>query len=99
MEHLGYPAYLLGILGFWMIAAVVALWLPGLDRLREWAYAGIVFQMTGAFVSHLFVGDALGQSIPVLGLLGLAVASYLLRSATGTQSGAVESAQPQAAAV
>ena len=79
MDHLGYPVYLLHILGVLMVAAVVALWLPGFQRLKEWAYAGIAFQMTGAFASHLLVGDTLRQSTAVLGLLGLSVASYLLR--------------------
>jgi len=98
MVHLGYPTYLLGILGFWMVAAVVALWLPGFGRLKEWAYAGIAFQMSGAFVSHLSVGDALAQSMPPLVLLALAVASYLLRPAAGAQHVSLEVVHPQPAA-
>ena len=79
MTHLGYPPYLLTILGLWMVAGAVVLVAPGMPRLKEWAYAGIVFQMTGAFASHMFAGDAVGPSSPTLVLAALAVASYLLR--------------------
>ena len=79
MEHLGYPAYLLTILGFWYVSAAVTLVVPGFARLKEWAYAGIVFAMSGAFASHLFAGDGLAESMPGVVLAGLAVASYMLR--------------------
>ena len=54
---LGYPAYFLTIIGLWKIAGGVTLLTPGLPRLKEWAYAGIVFNMTGAFASHAAVQD------------------------------------------
>ncbi len=79
MAHLGYPTYLLTILGAWMVAGAVVLLAPGFARVKEWAYAGIVFQMTGAFASHLFAGDAIATAAPTLFLTGLAVASYMLR--------------------
>lgn len=82
MNHLGYPLYLMTILGTWYALAAVALLAPGLGRLKEWTYAGIVFAMTGAFASHVLAGDPVGQSAPTLVLTGLAVASYVLRPAS-----------------
>jgi hypothetical protein len=55
--HLGYPAYLLPFLGTAKILGVFAVLIPGFDRLKEWAYAGLVFDITGALYSHLSVGD------------------------------------------
>lgn len=57
MEHLGYPVYLLSILGIWKILGVVAILLPKYPLVKEWAYAGFLFLMSGAIISHLFVGD------------------------------------------
>jgi hypothetical protein len=55
--HLGYPTYLLPFLGTAKILGVVAVLVPGVDRLKEWAYAGLVFDIAGALYSHLSVGD------------------------------------------
>ena len=55
--HLGYPAYLLIILGAWKVAGAVAILIPRFPRLKEWAYAGAFFSYTGALASHLAVGD------------------------------------------
>jgi hypothetical protein len=82
MNHLGFPPYLLSILGFWMVAGAIVLLVPGAARVKEWAYAGVVFQMTGAAASHMFAGDALSQSAPTLFFVGLAIASYMLRPAS-----------------
>ncbi|MGH1339974.1 MAG: DoxX family protein [Nannocystales bacterium] len=79
MEHLGFPTHLLRMLGFWMLPGAAALLVPRMPRLKEWAYAGVVFQMTGAAAAHLLVGDTIGQAFPPIFLTMLAVASYLLR--------------------
>ena len=55
---LGYPLYLLTIVAVWKVAGSIALLVPGFPRLKEWASAGIFFNMTGAVVSHAAVGDA-----------------------------------------
>jgi len=55
--HLGYPTYLLPFLGTAKIFGVIAVLVPGFDRLKEWAYAGLVFDVAGALYSHLSVGD------------------------------------------
>jgi hypothetical protein len=57
MIALGYPLYVMTILGVWKVLGTIALLAPRLPRLKEWAYAGIFFNMTGAAVSHLVVGD------------------------------------------
>jgi uncharacterized membrane protein YphA (DoxX/SURF4 family) len=62
---LGYPLYFLYIIGTWKVLGVIAVLVPRFKLLKEWAYAGFFFVMTGAFVSHLASGD---QSIK--GLIG-----------------------------
>jgi uncharacterized membrane protein len=54
---LGYPVYFLTILGTWKILGVIAILVPRFKLLKEWAYAGFFFAMTGAIASHLAVGD------------------------------------------
>ena len=82
MSHLGYPMYFAQILGTWKILGVLALLAPGLPRLKEWAYAGFVFNLTGASLSHAFSGDAAVEVVIPLVLLGVAAASYALRPAS-----------------
>lgn len=79
MAHLGYPPYFVTILGIWKVLGAVAILLPGLPRLKEWAYAGIIFDLTGAAVSHGVMGDGAGKVITPLVLTALAIASWALR--------------------
>jgi uncharacterized membrane protein len=60
---LGYPVYFLYILGIWKILGVIAILVPGFKLLKEWAYAGFFFAMTGALVSHLACGDFAAKAI------------------------------------
>ena len=78
---LGYPAYVVTILGVWKLLAVPALLVSGFDRLKEWAYAGVMFDLTGAAASHLAVGDPLWHQFLIGGLLAVAFVSYALRPA------------------
>lgn len=57
MGQLGYPAYLLTIISVWKFAGVVAVLVPGIPVLKEWAYAGFFFLMSGAVMSHVAIGD------------------------------------------
>jgi hypothetical protein len=84
MKKLGYPVYFIVILGFWKVLGSVALLAPGLPRLKEWAYAGIFFNMTGAAVSHVASGDAAWHIVVTLGFALLALASWRLRPASRT---------------
>ena len=79
MTHLGYPAYLLTILGVWKILGVVAVLIPKFPRLKEWAYAGFFFAMSGAVISHIVLGDPMKEISPPLLLLILTVVSWYFR--------------------
>jgi uncharacterized membrane protein YphA (DoxX/SURF4 family) len=79
MLHLGYPLYLITILGFWKVLGGIAILAPRFPRLKEWAYAGIFFNMTGAFASHGAVGDGVGHLVATGLIATLAVASWALR--------------------
>ena len=57
MRLIGYPDYLMSILGFWKELGCLAILAPGLGRLKEWAYAGMFFEVTGAAASHWAVAD------------------------------------------
>ncbi len=85
--QLQYPAYLLLIVGWAKILGVIGIWQRWWPFLREWAYAGLVIDLLGAFISHLFVGDP--PSLYSASLVGLALtlASYaLLRKAYGSST-------------
>jgi uncharacterized membrane protein YphA (DoxX/SURF4 family) len=79
IEHLGYPVYLLTILGVWKILGVVALLIPKFPLVKEWAYAGIFFVMSGATFSHIAIGDTMTEIIPSLLLLILTLTSWYFR--------------------
>lgn len=79
IEHLGYPAYFLVILGVWKLPGAVVLLAPRLPRVKEWAYAGAVFTYTGAAVSHLRVGDGTAAVWFPITFTVLAAASWALR--------------------
>jgi hypothetical protein len=81
ITHLGYPVYLLTILGVWKLSGVVAVLIPKFPLLKEWAYAGFFFAMTGAMVSHIASGDSVTAIFPSLGLLTLTVLSWYFRPA------------------
>ncbi|MEJ9232816.1 DoxX family protein [Peribacillus butanolivorans] len=82
VTNLGYPLYILTILGIWKVLGVIALVVPGLPRLKEWAHAGIFFLMTGAALSHAFAndyGDYGFHIILPLSYAALNIASWALR--------------------
>ena len=81
MAHLGYPSYFAIFMGIWKVPGSVVVVMPGLPRLKEWVYAGMVYEMTGAVFSHAAVGDgAVEVSVPLV-LLGLIGVSWALRPA------------------
>lgn len=79
MTSLGYPLYFPRVLGVWKILAAIAIVAPGFPRLKEWAYAGITFNLTGAAISHVAMGDPIIEAVIPLGVLALALASWALR--------------------
>jgi len=78
---LGYPLYMLSILGTWKLLGVIAILIPRFPLIKEWAYAGFFFAMSGAFISHLVVGQAFAEAVPSLILLIVTVLSWYLRPA------------------
>ena len=77
--HLGYPVYLLTILGIWKILGVMAVLVPKFPVLKEWAYAGFFFAMSGAAISHIVSVDRVSQIFPSLLLLILTMVSWYFR--------------------
>jgi len=82
MRHLGYPLYFLTILGIWKILGVIAVLLPKFPLLKEWAYAGFFFAMSGAIFSHLAMGDAAKELFGPVLLLILTAVSWYFRPAS-----------------
>jgi uncharacterized membrane protein YphA (DoxX/SURF4 family) len=79
MTQLGYPAYILTILGVWKILGVVAVLLPKFPLLKEWAYAGFFFPMSGAVFSHFVAGDEAKEFFGPTLLLILTIVSWYFR--------------------
>jgi uncharacterized membrane protein len=78
ITNLGYPVYFLTILGFWKIFGTIAILIPRFKLLKEWAYAGFFFAMTGALVSHLAVQNYAPKAIagPLFQILFLVLSWY-----------------------
>ena len=81
MTHLGYPVYFVTILGVSKILGVVALLIPKFPLLKEWAYAGFFFMMSGAIFTHIAAGNSISEIFPSLLLLILASVSWYFRPA------------------
>jgi uncharacterized membrane protein YphA (DoxX/SURF4 family) len=79
--QLGYPIYLLVIIGIAKIVGVIAVLIPKFPVLKEWAYAGFFFAMTGAIFSHIASGNSISEIFPPLLLLILTVVSWYFRPA------------------
>ncbi|MEO6720086.1 MAG: DoxX family protein [Ferruginibacter sp.] len=78
---LGYPVYLLTILAVWKFLGVVAVLIPKFPLLKEWAYAGFFFVMSGAVFSHLAIGDTAKEFIGPVLLIFLTMISWYFRPA------------------
>jgi len=86
LAHLGYPVYFATIMGFWKLLGAVAIVVPGIPRLKEWAYAGFFFDLTGAAATRAFVGDGAADILAPLVFLALVAASWALRPTSRTLS-------------
>lgn len=76
-KHLGYPSYLLLFLGTAKMLGVAAVLVPGFRRIKEWAFAGLTFDVSGALYSHLSVGDPPSAWMPAALALALIGGSYV----------------------
>lgn len=79
ITKLHYPLYVLSILGVWKILGVIAILIPKFPLLKEWAYAGFFFAMSGAAVSHFAVGQSFTEAFPALILLIVTILSWYFR--------------------
>ena len=84
VQSIGYPTYILYIVGVWKVLAVGALLWPRLPRLREWAYAGIFFEMSGAAASHVLAGDPIGKYAAPLVFTFLTLVSWRFQPGRGS---------------
>jgi hypothetical protein len=79
VTHLGYPLYFVRIIGVWKVLGGIVLLIPGYARLKEWAYAGIFFELSGAAVSWLAYEHNVGEAVVPMVLALLALVSWALR--------------------
>ena len=77
--RLGYPAYIIPLLGLGKVLAILAILWPGVPRLKEWAYAGIFFNMMGAIVSHVARHDGAWIIVVTVTIAAITLASWALR--------------------
>lgn len=80
-KPLGYPTFFISLIGIWKVLGVIAILAPGFKLLKEWAYAGIFFTMTGAVISHIASNDIKAQIIAPVVLAILTILSWHLRPA------------------
>lgn len=81
ITQLGYPVYFLTIIGTWKILGVITVLIPKFTLVKEWAYAGFFFAMSGAIFSHIATGNPVSKMFPSLLLLVLTVISWYFRPA------------------
>src|ERR1700761_6135826 len=80
-KPLGYPTYFISLIGIWKVLGIIAILIPKFKLLKEWAYAGIFFTMTGAVISHIASNDIHLQIIAPTVLAIFTVLSWYLRPA------------------
>lgn len=89
MTHLGYPLYFLTLLGVWKLLGVMAVLIPKFPLVKEWAYAGFFFAMSGAIFSHVASGDGAKELFGPLLLLILTIVSWYFRPADRKTTAAI----------
>jgi hypothetical protein len=80
-KPLGYPTYFISLIGIWKVLGTIAILIPKFKLLKEWAYAGIFFTMTGAVISHIASNDVSVQIIAPVVLAVFTILSWYLRPA------------------
>jgi hypothetical protein len=79
ITRLGYPSYIIPALGLGKVLAIIAILWPGVPRLKEWAYAGIFFNMMGAVVTHVALNDEAWRIVVCVAIAAITLASWALR--------------------
>ncbi len=77
ITHLGYPTYFLPMIGVAKFAGAVAILIPGFPRIKEWAYAGLIYDLSAAIYSSISVGDPAGKWLPIFVFIILIASSYI----------------------
>jgi hypothetical protein len=77
MTELGYPMYFIPFIGVAKVLGAIAILIPGYPRIKEWAYAGLVFDLIGAMFSIASTAG-IAASLPLILFIGFAFASYVL---------------------
>lgn len=78
-KPLGYPNYFISLIGIWKMLGIIAILVPGFKLLKEWAYAGLFFTMTGAVISHIASNDIHAQIVAPIVFTIFTVLSWYLR--------------------
>lgn len=78
VTRLGYPPYVVPLVGVMKILACIVILLPGFIRLKEWAYCGLIIDLGGAVYSHIAIGAPVAEWAPLFIFIGLILASYFL---------------------
>ena len=89
MAHLGYPPYFMTVLGTWKVLGAITIALPGLARPKEWAYAGMIFDLTGAAASRAATGDGGAMVLVPLVIACAVAASWATRPPTRRLAAAI----------
>ena len=81
-NRLGYPMYLMIMIGVWKMLGVIAVLAPRFPLIKEWAYAGFFFVMSGAVISHLAINDDPKELFGPILLIVLTIVSWYFRPAS-----------------
>jgi len=96
---LGYPAYFVTMLGIWKVLGATVILAPRLPLVKEWAYAGMAFDLTAAAYSHVAVGDPAAKAVVPMVILGIVAASWFLRPGSRVLAGVRDAGNTEAAEV
>ncbi len=78
ITKLGYPLYFVAFIGVAKILGGIAILIPGFPRIKEWAYAGLCFDLIGATYSFIALKYPVSGWAPMLIFIGIAFCSYFL---------------------
>jgi hypothetical protein len=76
-KHIGYPEYLVSFLGVAKLLGIIAILIPGFPRIKEWAYAGLTYDIIGAMYSHIAIGAPAKEWAPLFIILFIIAGSYI----------------------
>jgi hypothetical protein len=96
MARLGYPPYFMSVLGTWKVLGALVIAAPRLSLVKEWAYAGMIFDLTGAAASRVAIGDHAGAVLMPLAVAAIVVMSWASRPPVRTLQGRRDADRPAA---